>query len=218
MGSGNKEKGVVRSEMGDVMSLDIYFDYRCPYVYNASIWLQRVKGDIGPELIINWRYFSLEQVNNQQGPQWKIWEQPEDYPSRGLRAFWAAEAARSQGEAAFGSFHFALLKARHEQSRDIADVSTLVEVAEGVGLKMSQFQKDLADRRLLSRLAEDHTFAVETLGVFGTPTLVFPERQAIFLKLSAPPPTEESLALFTELHHLADRRRFIQEIKRPENE
>jgi predicted DsbA family dithiol-disulfide isomerase len=175
-----------------------------------------VKDSLGPRLAINWRYFSLEQVNNQQGPQWKLWEQPEGYASRGLEAFWAAEAARCQGEAAFQRFHIALLRARHEQRQDIADVSTLARVAESVGLEMAQFQKDLADRRLLAKLAEDHTFAVESLGVFGTPTIVFPESQAIFLKMSPPLAQEESLSVFTELHHLADRRRYIQEVKRPQ--
>ena len=174
-----------------------------------------MKEDLGPQLTLNWRYFSLEQVNSQQGPEWKIWEQPEDYPSRGLRAFWAAEAARRQGEAAFGSFHTALLKARHEERRDIADKDTLIQVAESVDLEMPQFQKDLGDRQLLARLAEDHTFAVERLGVFGTPTLGFPEEQAFFLKMSLPPP-EESLSIFTELRRLAEQRRYIQEIKRPQ--
>jgi protein-disulfide isomerase-like protein with CxxC motif len=109
----------------------------------------------------------------------------------------------------------ALLRARHEERRHIADMNILVDVATSVGLEMTQFQRDLSDRSLLTRLAEDHTFAVETLGVFGTPTLVFPEGQAIFLKMSVPPP-EESLSVFTDLHYLADRRRYIQEIKRPQ--
>ena len=169
---------------------------------------------MGAKLTINWRYFSLEQVNSQQGPQWKIWEQPEDYPSRGLRAFRTAEAARRQGEAAFDAFHIALLRARHEQRRDIADMDTLIEVAKSVNLEMAQFQKALGDRQLLARLAEDHTFATETLGVFGTPTLVFHERQAVFLKMSSSPPHEECLSVFTELRHLAEQRRYIQEIKR----
>ncbi len=172
---------------------------------------------MGAKLTINWKYFSLEQVNSQQGPQWKIWEQPEDYPSRGLGAFRAAEAARRQGEAAFASFHIALLRARHEQSRDIADVNTLVEVAKSVDLEMPQFQKELDNHRLLAKLAGDHTFAVESLGVFGTPTLVFPESQAIFLKISPPPSPEECLSVFAELRLLVEERQYIREIKRPQS-
>ena len=170
---------------------------------------------MGQKLTLNWKYFSLEQVTSQQGPQWRIWEQPEDYPSRGLRAFWAAEPARRQGKAAFGRFHIALLGARHEQRRDIADMNTLIEVAESVDLEMTRFRKDLGDHQQLAKLAEDHTFAVKTLGIFGTPTLVFPERQAIFLKMSPSPP-KECLSIFIELRHLAERRQYIQEIKRPQ--
>ena len=94
-------------------------------------------------------------------------------------------------------------------------MNTLIKVAESAGLEMKQFQRDLGDVGLLDRLAEDHTFAVETLGIFGTPTLIFPERQAIFLKMSPPPPPEECLPIFNELRLLAEQRRYIQEVKRP---
>lgn len=179
-----------------------------------AVWLQKVKKDLGTNLIINWKYFSLEQINNQHGPQWKIWEQPEDYSSHGLRAFWAAEAARQQGEAIFLSFHIALLKAKHEQQRDIADTNNLIEVANNTGLEMTQFKNDLSNHQLLNRLAKDHTFAVTTIGVFGTPTLVFPERQAIFLKMSPPPSPKEYRSVFMELFTLAYQRRNIHEVKR----
>ena len=204
------------NKMNDTVYIDVFFDFGCPYVYNAAVWLQKVKEDMGEKLTINWKYFSLEQVNSQNGPDWKLWEQPEDYPSRGRRAFQAAEAARRQGEVAFSRFHMALLRARHEQSRDIADVNTLMEVAESSGLEMPRFQEDLSDRRqLLAKLAEDHTLAAESLSVFGTPTLVFPEGQVVFLKMMPAPPPEECLQLFKEIRHLAEQRQYVQEVKRP---
>ena len=107
---------------------------------------------MGPKLTINWRYFSLEQVNSQQGPEWKLWEQPDDFASRGLWAFRAAEAARGQGEVSFERFHSALLHARHQQGKDIADRGLLAEVASAVGLEVSRFREDLARRELLARL------------------------------------------------------------------
>ena len=164
---------------------------------------------------MNWKYFSLEQVNSQQGPEWKLWEQPEDYPSRGRNAFRAAEAARRQGAVVFDTFHMALLKARHEESRDISDVAVLTEVAESAGLDMDQFHKNFTGRQLLARLAEDHTYAAETLQVFGTPTLVFPEQQAVFLKMAPPPSSEEAIAAFGEVRTIAEDRLQIREIKRP---
>jgi predicted DsbA family dithiol-disulfide isomerase len=174
-----------------------------------------VKEDMGAKLSIKWKYFSLEQVNSQNGRDWKLWDQPEDYPSRGRRAFHAAEAARRQGGTAFDRFHMALLQARHERKWDIADIKILIEVAKNTGLDVSQFQADLGDSQLLTRLAEDHTLAVEVLGVFGTPTLVFSARHNVFLKMRPSPPPEECLQLFKEVHHLAEQRPYVQEIKRP---
>ncbi len=203
------------NKMSDTVHVDVFFDFLCPYVYKAAVWLQKVKEDMGKKLSINWKYFSLEQVNNQNGPDWKLWEQPEDYPSRGRRAFLAAEAARCQGEAAFNRFRMALLRARHEQSCDIADINTLIEVAESSGLEMPQFQEDLSNPQLLSELAENHTLAVETLGVFGTPTIVFQGEQAVFLKIMSVPPPKECLQLFKEIRHLAEQRQYVQEVKRP---
>ena len=174
-----------------------------------------MKEELASGLTVNWRYFSLEQVNSQEDPEWKLWEQPEDYASRGRNAFRAAEAARQQGQDEFRLFHMALLKARHEDSRDIADTAVLVEVAESAGLDAQQFRRDLADRGTLARLAEDHTFAAERLGVFGTPTLVFPEEQAVFLKIAPPPSAEDAVAVFTEVRQIAEGRGEIREIKRP---
>ena len=205
---------MVNVETINTVSIDVYFDYICPYVYNAAVWLQKVKEDMGEKLIVTWKYFSLEQINNQQGTGWKIWEQPEDYSLLGLRAFWAAEAARRQGEIIFQDFHMGLLRAKHEQKRDIADMNTIIEVANNTGLDLNQFQRDIGNRKLLTKLAADHTFAVETFRIFGTPTLVFPEKQIIFLKMSPPPSPKECLPVFKELFKLVCHRRNIREIKR----
>jgi predicted DsbA family dithiol-disulfide isomerase len=128
----------------------------------------------------------------------------------------AAEAARRQGEKAFDSFHVTLLKARHEERLDIADVGTLKDVGKNAGLEMTQFERDLDDHSLLAKLAEDHTYAAEKLGVFGTPTLVFPEDQAVFIKMASPSSPEESVSVFNEVRQMAEGRRNILEVKRPQ--
>ncbi len=174
-----------------------------------------MREELGQRLALNWRYFSLEQANNKEGPEWKLWEQPEEYASRGRNAFRAADAARNQGEAAFDAFHHALLKAKHEDGHDIADAAVLTDVARSVSLDMAAFGRDLADRKPMVRLREDHTYAVETLSIFGTPTLVFPEEQAVFLALSPTPSAEEALDVFEDVRRIAQDRRPIRELKRP---
>ncbi|MDP6100999.1 MAG: DsbA family protein [Dehalococcoidia bacterium] len=196
--------------------LDIFFDFLCPFVYRAATWLDRVWEGSDNELSIRWRYYSLEQANSQEGPGWKLWEQPDDYPSRGLWAFRAAEAARCQGKDAFNRFHSTLLRARHQQGKDLSDRNVLAEVASGVGLDMPRFQEDLKRRELLSSLAEDHRTAVEEFGVFGTPTVVFPGGRAVFIKLTEVPPAGDALALFHELMQISTVRTYVLEIKRPQ--
>ena len=108
-----------------------------------------MKETLETQLTVNWRYFSLEQVNSDKGPGWKIWEQDEDYPSKGLLAFKTAEAARRQGEESFYSFHMALLKARHEQGMDITDVQAILRLAESLELDIQRFKKDLNGLNIL---------------------------------------------------------------------
>lgn len=169
---------------------------------------------MGGKLTINWCYFSLEQINSDQGPKWKVWEQGADYSSRGMNAFRAAEAVRRQGEAGFAAFHYALIKARHEEKEDISDISILTRIAGSAGADLERFKKDFSDKKILARLGKDHTRAVKTYGAFGTPTFVFPGDQAVFIKMKPPAP-EESLAVFNEVRAIGQGRGNILEIKRP---
>ena len=184
-------------------------------MYYAAVWLQRVQAQLGAALEVNWRYFSLEQVNSTEGPEWKLWEQPPEYQSRGRLAFHAAEAARQQGKVAFERFNMALLKARHEQAKKIFLRETVLEAAREAGLDLARFEADLANPALLAKLGEDHTYAVEKYGVFGTPTLVFANGRAAYLKMKPAAPPEESLTVWNDLAQTIAHRPYIEEVKRP---
>jgi protein-disulfide isomerase len=170
---------------------------------------------------VQWRFFSLYQVNHEGDDAWRIWDQPmmdpnwqeRDYgPS--LRCFWAAEAARRQGEGAFLRFHRALLQARHRNGLSLVTSKTLFAAAKTAGLDMKEFQESLGDPACLERLAEDHERA-EGMDVFGTPTFVFPEAEPAYLKLRQLPETEEGLAFWEEFQRVVAGRPFVLEIKRP---
>ena len=184
-------------------------------MHAAAVWLRDVKRQLGDDLDVHWRFFSLEQINSPRGPEWKLWEQPEDYESSGRLAFRAAEAARRQGPEAFDRFHLALLQARHEAKENIADRAVLTRVAADVGLDLERFQADIADPRLDARLAADHTEAVEQHGVFGCPTFVFPNGGAAYLKMRPAPPPDQTMEVFETLERIIAHRPYITEIKRP---
>lgn len=164
---------------------------------------------------MRWRCFPLEQVNSDQGPEWKLWEQPEEHKSRGRTGFHAALAARRQGADAFERFHLALLEARHEGGKDFGRRATLLEVAAEAGLDLPRFEADLADRSLWAEIGADYTEGRETHGVFGTPTFVFPNGASAYLKMLPAASEEEALTVFEEFVRLVRDRAYITEIKRP---
>ena len=45
----------------DKMEFDVFFDFAWPFVYNAAVWLDKVKEHYGEDLQLNWRNFSLQQ-------------------------------------------------------------------------------------------------------------------------------------------------------------
>jgi 2-hydroxychromene-2-carboxylate isomerase len=197
-----------------VSDFDVYFDYLCPYAYRAIAWLDDVRRQ-RPDLQVNWRCFSIEQVNAGLGPDWKIWDQPADYPSYGLLGLKGAVAARHQGGEAFQKFHLAAGEARHVHKRTLTRRATIEEMAETAGLDMERFRHDLDDPHTAAQVGHEHEQGLKLYGVFGTPTIVTPAGGALYVQLDAVPTPDEGLILLDDLLRLADERPYIHEIKRP---
>ena len=201
----------------DKIKVDIYADPACPYVYNAAVWLDRVRRGDGDGLDVTWRHFSLEQANSKLGPDWKVWEQPDPASTRSLLSQVVLEAARRQGIDAFETYHLALLTARHGGRGRIAlnDADQLLDVARDAGLDVQQLRRDMRDPALAERIGRDHTEAVKEYGVFGTPTFVFEGGRAAYLKTFIPP-EDDSVAFFEHFVAITASRSYFGELKRPQ--
>ncbi len=212
------------------ISITVFIDFLCPYTARASKWLDQVKQKMSNrEFTIHWKYFSLEQINLPADSDWKIWEQPEDYThpqaewgqyNRGLLAFWAAEAARQQGEESFNRFRTRLFSAIHETPVNrprfrVDDRRKLEGVAIEASLDLNRFLADFYNRDLLQALRDHHTEAVTKYKVFGVPTICFDDTNAVYLKLEEAPPFEDALPFFLNLRQNFTGRRWLAEIKRP---
>jgi predicted DsbA family dithiol-disulfide isomerase len=194
------------------IEFELFYDYRCPFVYRASQMLESVRDSGERMLDVSWRYFSLTQVNSMdQG--WTVWGAPPAEPVKGRLAFQAAEAARRQG--AFDNFHMALLHARHRDRADIEDASVVEQVAAESGLDLERFRNDIADADILRALARDHEDARARYGVFGTPTFVFAGGAAAYVRLAQVPPAADAVRVFDEVVAVAAHEPMILEIKRP---
>lgn len=164
---------------------------------------------------MNWKYFSLEQINQDAGEGVNIWDEPEGYTSRGLLALKASAASRRQGQDAFARFHKALLAERHENGRKLVSMDVIDDVARAVGLDLDRLHHEMDDPTVLEVVAREHTEAVERYGAFGCPTLVFNATSAAYLKMRPPPPDDEAVEFFESFHKLVADRAYISEVKRP---
>lgn len=202
--------------MDDLVTVDVYFDFSCPYVYGAACWLQEVEKQLGSgRIAVNWKFFPLEQVNAPEDAEFSVWELPADRRSRSRDSLHAAEAARRQGSEAFRLFHAALLGLKHEQEHDHGKRATLEEAAKLADLDLGQFNDDLADRGLLQAIRDDYRQGREDHGVFGTPTFVFANGQAAYLQVFPPPPAEDAVPLWNDFVRSVRDRPYLREIKRP---
>ena len=182
------------------------------------MWLDQVKQEYGDNLQINWRHFSLEQINSRNGPDWKVWEQMDVREARALLASVAGEAAKRQNDPeAFDRFHLALLTARHAGDRlPLNEDEPLIAIAEQAGLDVEQFKKDLDDSDVLATVVADHEAATtQENGVFGTPTFLFENGHTAYMKTFIPP-EGEAVEVFDSFVSLFGGRTYVGEIKSPQ--
>ena len=176
--------------------------------------MSRVKNEMGKDLELNYRSFVLEQVNSNEGPGWKAWEQGPDYQSRGLWPLRGGIAARMQGYNAHDKYMLELQHFKFVLRGDIRERQPILDVAGRAGLDMQRFEMDLDSSERLTEIGRDHEEAVAQ-GIFGTPTFIFEDGTAAFLKTFTPP-EDESLAAFENMITMARSRPYFGELKRPQ--
>lgn len=163
---------------------------------------------------IEWKTFSLEQINMEDDADRNaLWAEPER--RRGLIPGAIAKWAEAQSSEVFESVQRAFFEARHTGEREKigkADVSE--KILEQIGLDGPTIVKEvLTDRRWLDAHRADHQEA-EELGLFGVPTLVFPDRQPIFVRLLEITEGDRAVEIFRKVAAAADDP-LIHELKRP---
>src|SRR6202140_528174 len=191
----------------------VYFDFLCPWAYRGAMWLAEVEkaGRIRPQF----RFFSLTQ--NHAAPeghgQPPVWER--DPKAKGLESFLAATAARAQGEEAGDRFRLALQRARHEDHLPLDQHATTRTATERAGLDVARWETDLKATDFTT-LAREHEEAVRR-GVFGVPTLVWPEGRSYYVKITDLISAERAVPLYDAIetvHRFGE----VIEIKTPESE
>ena len=57
-------------------TVDFHFDPMCPFAYQTSLWIRDVREQLG--ITVNWRFFSLEEINRSEGKK-HPWEREWSY-------------------------------------------------------------------------------------------------------------------------------------------
>ena len=181
------------------------------------MWLAKVRESTGSEIEVDWQPFSLAQVNSDKDSDIKLWDQPEaiDGSDHTFLAHRAGLAAKRQGKEAFESFFITLLRARHEDKKDLDDPTVIEEAATKAGLDIARFREDAADPDLLREIAESHTKAVEEHGAFGVPTFVFDSGNAAFMKMFIPP-DDQAAEIYEGMTKAMSQFAHVGEFKRPQ--
>lgn len=206
------ESSVGYTDINDngLLDLDVYFDFLCPFTYQAMLWVDQISTLMGDDVIsVRYRFFSLDQ-NHSTGEKlgWNIWDKkPGDADVKGLLPFLAGAAAyKAGGDKGLGEFYKVLAKMRHEDNLPIWEQSYVEQAWSEAGLDKAALAKvmDGSDRSGYEKLQKDHTEAVERYGAFGSPLLVFEESHPFFLKLM-PRPTnlDDALELFQHVQRMA---------------
>jgi 2-hydroxychromene-2-carboxylate isomerase len=60
----------------EIVAVDFHFDIMCPWAYQASLWMREVRDQL--RLAVDWRFFSLEEINRAEGKK-HPWEREWSY-------------------------------------------------------------------------------------------------------------------------------------------
>ena len=109
----------------------------CPWAYQTSVWIRRVREEV--DLDIDWRFFSLEEVNRPEGKR-HPWERPLAYGWTPMRV--AALLRRTDMDAC-DRWYEACGKALHEDGRRFYDAAVAHELLESIGARPEMWEAAL---------------------------------------------------------------------------
>ncbi len=144
----------------------VYYDYTCPYSYRAARWLRQL-GEAGRKLEVEWKTFSLKEVNRGVGEPSVLDRQRAESVS--VLALEPTKAAQVAGPGLFERYHYRVFEAMHDDGRKL-EASDLLTIARYAGLDTGRFEVERREGVWLRRVAEDHREGAERWKVFGTPT------------------------------------------------
>ena len=170
--------------------VDFHFDVICPWAYQTSHWMREVRDRLGLE--VDWRFFSLEEVNRLEGKK-HPWEREWSYGWSMMRV--GALLKREDPELN-DAWYLKAGTALHVEGRKPHEPAVARALLAEMDLDPGIVDEALADETTHDDVRADHERVIG-LGGWGVPTLVFPgadddESLKLFGPVLIDPPTGEA--------------------------
>jgi 2-hydroxychromene-2-carboxylate isomerase len=174
--------------------VDFHFDVMCPWAYQTSKWIREAAKV--RDINVRWRFFSLEEVNRQEGKK-HPWERPWSYGWSMLRV--AAKLRRgTDGNSAVDRFYAAAGRALHEDGLKVHTPEGVAEALRTAGLDPTFVDAAIADETTHADVRADHE-ALIALGGYGVPTLILDGKAPLYGPVITPAPAGEEAGRLWDL-------------------
>ena len=171
--------------------IEFFFDPICPYAYQTSLWIRDVREQLG--FSINWRFFSLEEMNR-TGDSKHPWEREIAYGWSQMRV---SAWLRRQNMDWCDRHYDVCGKALHIEGRRPYDRTVAMQLLSEADLPTNAWGDALADPTTHDDVRRDHDDAVNIHAGFGVPIIIIPGARAVFGPVVVPvPPADRALELW----------------------
>ena len=136
--------------MSDNGTLKVWVDFLCPWARIGALWLQNVDEAGGVDLDIEWKSFSLENINlPEDASADELWSTATE--RRGLIPAAAAKWVQTQAPERFRDFQRAMFDARHVEHEKIGPAPVTAQILHVVGLDGEAITKEILERVQVAR-------------------------------------------------------------------
>ncbi len=169
--------------------VDFHFDVMCPWAYQTSKWIRNVREQNG--LTINWKFFSLEEVNLKEGKK-HPWERDWSYGWSMMRI---GAILRRQSMDDLDKWYERSGRALHEEGKRPHEPNVAKELLKDIGMDPQIVDQSLEDETTHDEIKQDHQRVIDA-GGYGVPTLFFEDHALYGPVLIEPPEGDAAMRLW----------------------
>ena len=161
--------------------VDFHFDVMCPWAYQTSLWMRDVRDRLA--ITVNWRFFSLEEINRADGKK-HPWERDWSYGWSMMRI---GALLRRQSMDLLDRWYAAAGRALHVDGHRPHHPDVARHLLEQIGADPDIVEQSIADPTTHDEIRAEHDKVIAA-GGYGVPTLFFPDGQCLFGPVLLEPP------------------------------